>query len=113
MTQLIENTSFRTSRVTLSDGQLITILWPNDFQAGTVLVNAGSSTVAGIVHARSGGSPVLVAMATPLTNLTVSSTDISVAPPASGTGKLTVGRTSTGLQLHAGGAFTVSVTFLG
>lgn len=113
MTQLIENTSFRTSRVTLSDGQLITIPWPNDFQAGTVLVNANSASVAGIIHARSGGSPILTAMATPLANLTVSSSDISVTPPAAGTGKITVGRTSVGLQVHSGGALTTSVTFIG
>lgn len=113
MTQLIENTVFRTVQMVMTDGQLTTIPWPSGFVSGTVLVNANSTSVAGIIHARSGVSPILAAMATPLANLTVSSSDISATPPASGTGKITVGRTSVGLQVHSGGALTTSVTFIG
>lgn len=113
MTQLIENTSFRTLTFNMVDNQLTTIPWPTGFIAGAVIVNANSSTVGGIVHARSGGSPFTVALSTPLSNLTVTSTDISLSPPAGGTNKITVGRTSVGLQLHSGGSFSVTVTFLG
>lgn len=113
MTQVIENTNFRTLQTSMTDGQLITIPWPNGFVAGTVAINANSTTIAGLVHARSGGSPFTLTMGTPLANLVITSSDLSVSPPASGTGKLTVGRSATGLQLHAGGEFTTSVTFLG
>lgn len=113
MTQLIENTNFRTVQLNMTDGQLVTIPWPTGFIAGTVCVNANSSTIGGLVHARSGGSPITVALATPLANLTITSTDLTAAPPASGTNKITVGRSTTGFQLHAGFSATVAVTFLG
>jgi hypothetical protein len=113
MTQQIENTSYRTVLLTMTDGQLLTIPWPTGFVAGSVSVNANSSTVAGLVHARAGGSPLTVAMAPPLSNLTITTTDLTLSPPASGTGKLTVGRSLAGFQVHVGAAFTVVVTFLG
>lgn len=113
MTQLIENTSFRTTQFVMSDGQLTTIPWPDRFVAGTVFVNANNATIGGLMHARSGGNPIILQLATPLANLTITSTDLTAAPPASGTGKITVGRSTAGFQLHAGLAATVAVTFLG
>lgn len=113
MTQTIQNTSFRTVLENMVDGQLLTIPWPTGFIAGLVTVNANSSTVAGLIHARSGGSPITAAMTTPLANLVVTSTDLSISPPASGSGKITIGRSSAGFQVHAGADFTVAVTFLG
>lgn len=113
MTQLIENSNFRTQKTAMADGQLLIIPWPSGFVAGMVSVNADSSTAAGLIHARAGGAPITVAMTPPLSNLTVTSTDLTLAPPASGTAKLTVGRSVDGFQVHAGAAFTVTITFLG
>lgn len=112
MTQIIENTNFRTRMDNLVDGQLLVIPWPTGFIAGTVSVNAASSTVAGLVHARSGGSPLTVSLSS-LANFVVTSTDLTASPPALGTGKITIGRSITGFQIHSGGVFGVTTTFLG
>lgn len=112
MNQTIENTNFRTSKGRLSDGELWLIPWPDTFSAGCVVVGANGSSTGALIHARAGGSPSIQPFVA-LANATVTSTDISLSPPASGTGKITVGRSTEGLQVHAGAALTIAVTFLG
>lgn len=110
--QLIENTSFRTVKDQLSDGELLLIPWPDTFSAGCVSVGANGSSTGALIHARAGVSPSIQAFSA-LANAVVTSADISISPPPPGTGKITIGRTSFGLQVHAGGSFSVSITFLG
>ena len=112
MNQTIENTNFRTSKDQLSDGELWVIPWPATFSAGCVVVGANGSSTGALIHVRAGSSPQILPFVA-LANVTVTSTDISLAPPASGTGKITVGRSAEGLQVHAGASLSVSITFLG
>lgn len=112
MNQTIENTNFRTSKDRLSDGELWLIPWPDTFSAGCVVVGANGSSTGALIHVRAGSSPSIQPFVA-LANVTVTSTDISLSPPASGTGKITVGRSVAGLQVHSGGSFSVAITFIG
>lgn len=110
--QKIENSTVRSFKKLFSDGELVLIPWPKDMSSAIVAISANSTSIGGLVLARTGSSPTTVPVSA-LADLVVTSSDISVLPPAAGTGKVTIGRTVDGLQIHAGGKNTISVAFLG